>query len=312
VPTNGSAAGGNTPASVNGTLRPDGTTYNGPSVPALTNVQQTQKDFLFRVKKGGYYGHPNPKRGEYVLNGGNPTTAKDKAQVDAYPIGTKPDINWRGYAFDFQNNKSPNGVIEYKSNTFNGVLKGKLLVVRYSQNDDIITLTPGGTYKDIVDYMEGASIQGFTGFVDPLDLVEDVRNGNIYVSEYGGTTGKITLLKPNTTATSTEIITMNAKNETSVDITDMEQSVSSAYLEQNIPNPFNNNTIIRYHIPPNSISVKIVITDMRGDEKKSFAINSRDNNQVTLNANDLPSGTYIYTLWVDGKQVDSKRLVITK
>jgi hypothetical protein len=194
VPTNGSAAGGNTPASVAGTLRPDGSTYNGPSIPALTNVAQTQKDFLFRVVQGGYYGHPNPRRGEYVLNGGNPTSAIDPAQVDQYPLGTLPDANYRGYAFDFQTNKSPNGAIEYKSNSFNGALKGKLMVVRYSQNDDIITLTIGSN-KNISGYIDGASIQGFSGFVDPLDLVEDVSNGNIYVSEYGGD-GKITLLVP--------------------------------------------------------------------------------------------------------------------
>jgi hypothetical protein len=194
VATNGSAAGGNTPASVNGTLRPDGSTYNGPVIPALTNVQQTQKDFLFRVVRGGYYGHPNPLRGEYVMNGGNPTSSIDPAQVDAYPVGTMPDANWRGYSFDFQNNKSPDGSIEYKSNTFNGALKGKLLVVRYSQHDDIIILEPGGVDNDIISSTEGASIPGCSGFVDPLDLTEDRHTGNIYVSEYGGD-GKIVLLR---------------------------------------------------------------------------------------------------------------------
>ena len=202
VPTNGSAAGGNTPESVAGTLRTDGTTYNGPSIPALTNVQQTQKDFLFRVEKGGYYGHPNPLRGEYVMNGGNPTSSIDPAQVDAYPLGTMPDANWRGYSFDFQMNKSPNGVIEYKSNTFNGALKGKLMVVRYSQHDDIITLMPGGPNLDIISYNEGTSIEGFSGFIDPLDLTEDVKTGNIYVSEYGGE-GGIVLLRPKVVANTT-------------------------------------------------------------------------------------------------------------
>lgn len=195
LPTNGSAAGGNTPESENGTRRPDGSEYTGPSVPALSNVQQTEKDFLFRVVKGGYYGHPNPLRGEYVMNGGNPTSAADPAEVIYYPIGTLPDVNWRGYSFDFHNNTSPDGAIEYKSNTFNGALKGKLLVVRYSQHDDIMTLTPGGPDNDIVSASEGYSIKGFSGFVDPLDLTEDIKNGNIYVSEFGGE-GKITLLRP--------------------------------------------------------------------------------------------------------------------
>ncbi|CAN5248430.1 hypothetical protein BH23BAC1_BH23BAC1_48570 [soil metagenome] len=204
VPTNGSAPGGNTPASVNGTLRPDGTTYNGPNVPALNNINQVMEDFLFRVEQGGYYGHPNLLRGEYVLNGGNPTAGQDPAQINAYPVGTLPDVNYRGFAYDFSINKSANGVIEYKSNSFKGFLKGKLLVVRFSQNKDIITLTPGGPDLNIVEAIEGPAIPGFSGFIDPLDLVEDTRNGNIYVSNYIRNEegeGYITLLKPIETIT---------------------------------------------------------------------------------------------------------------
>ncbi|MCU7548256.1 PQQ-dependent sugar dehydrogenase [Chitinophagaceae bacterium LB-8] len=299
LPTNGSAAGGNTPASVNGTLRPDGTTYNGPNVPALTDVPQTQKDYLFRVKKGGYYGHPNPSRGEYAMNGANPTAGTDPAQVDAYVIGTRPDVNWRGFAFDFQNNKSPNGAIEYKSNTFNGALQGKLLVVRYSQNDDIIALTPGGTNKDIVSFNEGGSIQGFTGFVDPLDLIEDVRNGNIYVSEYGGN-GKITLLKPNTSSSSSLVSGNNVG---------IEQSVSSAYLEQNAPNPFSDNTVIGYGVPQDARSMKLVITDMRGTVVKKVSL-TKGKGQITIAWEELPAGTYVYSLWIDDKQIDSKKMIL--
>lgn len=195
VPTNGSAAGGNTPASVPGTLRPDGETYNGPEVQALEKVNISMKDYLFRVEQGGYYGHPNPIRGEYVMNGGNPTSNFDVAEVNTYPVGTLPDENYRGFAYDFQENKSPNGVIEYSSNTFDGALKGKILVVRYSKNDDILVLQPDNTDFNIKQATNGSSITGFSIFNDPLDLCEDKRNGNIYVSEYGGD-GRIILLKP--------------------------------------------------------------------------------------------------------------------
>lgn len=209
--TNGSAAGGNTPASVNGTRRPDGSSYSGPVIPALTNVQQTQSDYLYRIVKGGYYGNPNPTRGEYVLNGGNPTSSQDVAEVPAYPVGTKPDANWRGNIFDFTNNVSPNGFIEYKSNTFNGALKGKLLIVRYSQHDDIITLTPG-TNNNIISAVEGSSTPGLSGFLDPLDITEDVKTGNLYVSEYGGNNGTITLLRPSSSASAARSVTTAKTN----------------------------------------------------------------------------------------------------
>ncbi|MCJ8164235.1 hypothetical protein MKJ04_05225 [Pontibacter sp. E15-1] len=62
VPTNGSAAGGNTPELKTGTAWSNGQAYTGPTVSAMFDVRDTQNDYLFRVKKGGYYGHPNPLR----------------------------------------------------------------------------------------------------------------------------------------------------------------------------------------------------------------------------------------------------------
>jgi hypothetical protein len=199
VPTNGSASGGSTPATPSPFNPPyfprmdealNGG-YFGPEVPALTAISQTMNDFLFRVVPGGYYGHPNPKRHEYVLNGGNPTAGSDPGQVNAYPVGTQPDRNWRGAAFDFGQHYSPNGIIEYKSNVFSGALTGKLLVVRYSGGDDIIVLTPG-LNGDIINSQTG--ISGFTGFVDPLDIIENPANGFLYLAEHAGQ--KLILLKP--------------------------------------------------------------------------------------------------------------------
>jgi hypothetical protein len=199
VPANGSAAGGNTPATPSSLppscqKRLDGA-YTGPSVAAITGVNETQHDWLFRIDRGGYYGHPNPTRCEWVLNGGNPTSSTDPGQVSQYPVQTLPDRNWRGAAYDFGLNKSPNGVVEYTSGTFGGALKGQLLVVRYSANDDIIALTPGGTNQDIVAGRAG--IPGMTQLKDPLDLVEDPRTGNLYVSEFDerGAGQRITLLR---------------------------------------------------------------------------------------------------------------------
>ncbi|NJM04943.1 choice-of-anchor D domain-containing protein, partial [Candidatus Gracilibacteria bacterium] len=206
VPTNGSAAGGNSPATPAGFASsaacqnrvddPINGDYTAPTVPAM-NSGPTQKDWLFRVVNGGYYGHPNPLRCEWVLNGGNPTAGTDIAEVAKYPVGTQPDRNYRGAAFDFGVNKSPNGVIEYKSGVFNNALKNKLLVVRYSANDDIVVLTPGGPTLDIVASEE--DIPGFTGLNNPLDLIEDTLNGNLYVIEFGSpgsVPSSLTLLRP--------------------------------------------------------------------------------------------------------------------
>lgn len=200
IPVNGSDRGGSTPGTpdplpiacqhrLDKAMAGD---YTGPVVPAAQRIA-TQNDYLVRIKKGGYYGHPNPTRCEWVLNGGNPTDREDLGQVgDHYPIGTRPDRNWRGYAYDFGPHKSPNGIIEYKSETFGGALKGKLLVTRYADGNDIIALEVGGDKQDVIGVQAG--IIGFTNLGNPLDVIEDVTNGNLYVASYGGQT--INLLRP--------------------------------------------------------------------------------------------------------------------
>ncbi|HEX8531961.1 MAG TPA: choice-of-anchor D domain-containing protein, partial [Cytophagales bacterium] len=208
VPTNGSAAGGNTPALLNGATWSDGSVYTGPTVPAMINVRDTQNDYLFRVVKGKYYGSPNPLRNEFILNGGNPSEGIDPGEVvwtdnlgvvRGYPVGTPVEPNYGGYAYDFELNKSPNGAIEYKSDAFGGKLKGKLLVCRFSGGDDLIVLQPGTVNKDIISATEGDKVPGFRRpFANPLDVVEDPVTGNLYISEYfdGNGDGKprITLL----------------------------------------------------------------------------------------------------------------------
>lgn len=197
APTNGSAAGGTTPTygggTYTGTRIDDGVNgpYNIPPIKGTTNVPQTEDDFLHDVVQGGYYGHPNPSRGEFVQDGGNPTAGVDYEEFTSYPVGTQPDRNYRGAAFVFGKNYSPNGVIEYKSDAFGGLLKGKLLVVRYSGGDDIVAIDVNGDGS--ISGMQ-SGINGLSGLVDPLDLTADAATGNIYVSEYGAS--KITLLRP--------------------------------------------------------------------------------------------------------------------
>ena len=205
VPCNGSAAGGNTPGTP--AMLPaacstrrldliDKGPYSGPTVPGLTNAGD-QDDFLFRIVQGGYYGHPNPTRCEWAMNGANPTAGADPAQVSNYAVGVQPDRNYRGFAFDFGLHYSPDGIIEYRSTAFGGSLQGKLLVTRYSGGDDIIVLTPGGPNLDITSAQTG--ITGMTGFSDPLGIAEHVSTGNVYVTELAA--GRVTLLRANTPPT---------------------------------------------------------------------------------------------------------------
>ncbi len=153
-----------------------------------------ENDLLLRVVDGGYYGHPNPARCEWVLNGGNPTAGADPGEVSAYPVPTAADPNWRGAVHDFGNNKSPNGALEYRSDVFGGSLRGHLLVARYANGNDVVALEPGpdGAIAGAI-----TGIPGLTDLGDPLDLTENPATGDLYLAAGVSSTssGRLVLLR---------------------------------------------------------------------------------------------------------------------
>jgi glucose/arabinose dehydrogenase len=197
---NGSAAGGTTPTTPT-TLpgvcndRIDKAVsgpYTGPMVQGFSNNRLAQADFLYSIKPGKYYGHPNPKRCEWVLNGGNPTHGIDFLEELQYAEGVQPDRNWQRPEYVLGMHFSADGSLEYKSNAFGGSLKTRMLITRYSAGKDILVLTFNSS-----KHVSGTQVLNVVGggkFADPLDLAEDTGNGNLYVVEYAGR--KITLLKP--------------------------------------------------------------------------------------------------------------------
>ncbi|QMU30470.1 Ig-like domain-containing protein [Adhaeribacter radiodurans] len=238
VPTNGSAAGGNTPALPSGTVWSNGAKYTGSSIPVMTDVRQTMNDYLFRVVKGGYYGHPNILRHEFILNGGNPTSGSDPGEVTAYKVGTPKEPNYRGYIYNFGTNKSPNGIIEYKSNAFGGKLRGKMLVCRFSGGDDLMVLAPSSTNPNSITVTEGIKVPGLRRpFANPLDVIEDVKTGNLYLSEYYDANGdgqpRITLLKADKPATSGSAIAERVVTDPFTEFSSEETGLSVAVF----PNP---------------------------------------------------------------------------
>ena len=195
APTNGSAAFGNAPGTP-ATFPPScsrlpGGHYNGAPLAAQKFNPNAETDFVFDVKHGKYYGHPDPARCEYVLDNGNPTAAVDPFEVAAYPVGTLADPNYDlADVYDAGLHASADGAIEYKGTAFNGVLNHRLLVVRYSDGEDIETfdVAADGSLSN-----RTVGINGFTGLQSPLDLAEDNATGNLYVTELA--TGDIKLLR---------------------------------------------------------------------------------------------------------------------
>ncbi len=89
-----------------------------------------------------------------------------------------------------------------------------------------------------------------------------------------------------------------------------QKTSDQAWLEQNVPNPFNKNTLIRYYLPETFRNAAIAITDLNGNRVKRFTITEHGYGQILINGGTMTAGTYIYTLVQDGRRVDSKRMVL--
>ncbi len=88
--------------------------------------------------------------------------------------------------------------------------------------------------------------------------------------------------------------------------------ISSASLLQNVPNPFSNSTTIAYYLPLSYSSAKIIITDRKGVVIKQVNLNTKGNGSLTVDASTLASGAYQYSLYVNGKLIDRKQMILAK
>jgi len=80
-------------------------------------------------------------------------------------------------------------------------------------------------------------------------------------------------------------------------------------LRQNAPNPFTKQTTIGFSIPQNAGSAQMLFYDATGHLISTHIIADRGKGLLTVNANDLSSGAYNYSLVVDGKLVETRQLI---
>jgi len=102
------------------------------------------------------------------------------------------------------------------------------------------------------------------------------------------------------------------------------ETPSEFKLLQNYPNPFNPNTIISFSILENVKSemstsqggsnVKLIVYSSLGNEVATL-VNERKNAgsyEVEFNGSNFSSGTYFYSLSVDGNLIDTKKMILLK
>lgn len=87
---------------------------------------------------------------------------------------------------------------------------------------------------------------------------------------------------------------------------------TGAMLYPNVPNPFNQSTIIKCFIPDVSKTANLLILDMNGTLKKTILLNGKGEINTTINAKEFIAGMYLYTLIIDGSEIDTKKMILTE
>jgi hypothetical protein len=105
----------------------------------------------------------------------------------------------------------------------------------------------------------------------------------------------------------THAVIKNSSISTSTN-TSVHKETGSNRLEQNQPNPFSQSTLIRYKLPQGSTG-EIKIYDISGVLVKALTTSAT---QVTIDGSALKTGSYTYTLSVDGNVIGSKKMVVVK
>ena len=82
-------------------------------------------------------------------------------------------------------------------------------------------------------------------------------------------------------------------------------------LYQNTPNPFSDNTEIKYSISESATKANLYIYDMQGRQIKNISNLKKGDGSAIISGTELKAGMYIYSLIVDGIEVDTKRMILT-
>ena len=88
------------------------------------------------------------------------------------------------------------------------------------------------------------------------------------------------------------------------------EDANQAMLLQNRPNPYSNETVIPYYLPENAQNANMLITNTQGQMLKRIPLEGTGKGELTLQTADLKKGQYQYTLIIDGRQIQTRKMIV--
>ena len=98
-----------------------------------------------------------------------------------------------------------------------------------------------------------------------------------------------------------------------MDTSGEEVPLTQNILLQNFPNPFNPTTTISFTLVE-AADVSLTVYNIKGQEVEKFAVTNYDSgkNEIIWNAEKFSSGVYFYKLNINGKTIDTKKMLLMK
>lgn len=155
-----------------------------------------------------------------------------------------------------------------------------------------------------------------TGNVLVIDASGNVRRGatSARTSDAAADNNEVAALKTEVSALKqalADVLQQLAEiKKGSIDVT---ASGNRSYSLSNAPNPFTTSTRISYTYPSSVKKAYLSIADLNGRPVKRVDLAGNSAGAVTLDADVFSgSGTYVYSLELDGRIVESKKLLVTQ
>lgn len=219
--------------------------------------------------------------------------ARYKENIQNLQGATAALLNLRPVSFDFKadndiaDTTDLKGKVGFIAQEVKNVLPNQ---VKYLPETDVYALD----YVSMIPYLVKAFQETYVENENLRDEVEELREA-------------VELLKEQLSASQNTPINKMPKTGKS------KKETEQATLHQNKPNPFSEQTIISYELPERVSSARILIHSLGGQLIKTYPLSANAGlGYISVDAGMLSPGMYTYSLSVNNRMVDTKRMVVTE
>ena len=89
-------------------------------------------------------------------------------------------------------------------------------------------------------------------------------------------------------------------------------SSGTAVLHQNVPNPFRQETKIKFYLPQTVTTAFLIFYDLQGRQLHQVTLTQRGEGMEIISGSQFAPGIYLYALIVDGQEAGVRRMIITE